>query len=244
MRKKLSLSLFSLATLLLFVTITQKTSAASSFSDTSDVGVTFYDGPIDNGNNKPYKNNLALVWKPSQFDFGSHKAVQSIVTYNNTIGDEKNKQYLIVNDDRQDATTSGWSLSAKLSKLTSYDKDQSNLTAKLIYNLGTLQSYDIGTNIDETTEDYIPNNPNENPKCLSKLPANSGVALGVSGENAVLDAGGTSSTIIMKKDNPNQSKGGFATEINKVQLIVVNAQKDKAGGKTYHGTVTWTLDIK
>ncbi|WP_207694465.1 hypothetical protein DOK67_0001070 [Enterococcus sp. DIV0212c] len=235
MKKTIMISLLSTAAMMMFAT----SADAKSFDDNTDVGVSFKsDEPTTPGDNKPYKDNLSLVWKPSSFEFGQQKAVGGVATFNNTV---EGKQYLVVNDDRGDETLSTWDLKAKFSEMKSAD-GKTKLTSKLVYGLGDLQSYDIGTTIDPETNDFIAPNPatDEGASSLGTLPSDSKVVLG--GNTMTLEAGSTTATTVMNKTEATKTKGGYATLIKDVKLVATDAKKNLASGKSFTGQVTWTLD--
>lgn len=202
--------------------------------DKSDVGVSFdTDGPVKPGPG-PYKDNLALVWTPSKFTFGQQKATAGIATYNNTVvGD----QYLVVNDDRQEETTSAWKTTATLSKMVSTDSTATELPAKLTFTLGAAEAYDIGTTIDPDTNDYVANPITGNLSALTS----GNIVLGNSGsKNITLEAGNTTAQKIIGKSASDKVKGGFATKLSQTRLVVTTGTG--AAGKNFKGNVTWSLD--
>lgn len=233
MKKTLMITLLAATALMLFATPAE----AKSFDDKTDVGVNFKsDEPTIPGENKPYKDNLALVWKPSSFQFGEQKAVGNSATFSNIV---TGKQYIIVNDDRKGVSTP-WKLSAKLSELKSADGSKT-LASKLTFKLGDLQSYDIGNVIGEDN-DFVPNKPDASG-ALGEINANAGITLGDGASKAItLDAGNTTGISILDKKVANENKGGVATLISETKLIVTDAKAASAAGESFTGYVTWTLD--
>ena len=233
MKKTVMITLLSAAALLLFAS----TADAKSFDDKTDVGVNFKsDDPTIPGENKPYKNNLALVWKPSSFQFGEQKAVGNSATFSNTIS---GNQYLIVNDDRQTVSTP-WALKASLSELKSTDGTKT-LASKLMFTLGDAQSYNIGDDIGDDN-DYKPTKPGAEGS-LGALDANAGITLGDGKvKTMTLEAGLADGQAVLEKKTANDVKGGVATLITGAKLVVTDAQKDNASGESFTGHVTWTLD--
>lgn len=204
-------------------------------SDTSDVGIRFNtDGPEKPGPG-PYKDNLALVWTPSEFNFGKQKPQANVATYSNTVADS---QYLVVNDDRAatsgETTHSAWKTTATLSELKATNGDET-LSAKLTFGLSAPTAYDIGE-VDEDTNDYLPNPPQGN---TSALPEGNNIAIG---QNVSLEAGSTSATNVLSKTKADSYKGGVATTVDKAKLVVTDAQGSAAAGKSFKGKVTWNLD--
>lgn len=240
MKKLVMISLVSTAALMMFA----KPADAKTFDDKTDVGVSFKsDDATIPGENKPYKDNLSLVWKPNSFEFGEQKAVGGIATFNNT-SDAVEPQYLVVNDDRPLATLPQWTLSAKLSEMKSTDKAATTLASKLTYTLGDVQSYDIGNVIDPATNDYVAPNPSkpEGENSLGILAADAKIQLGGTNQVMTLEAGNTTSQSVMQATEDKTVKGGYATQVKNTKLIVTDAKADKAAGKSFTGQVTWTLD--
>lgn len=238
MKKTIMITLLSSAALMMFAT----NADAKSFDDRSDVGVSFKsEDPTIPGENKPYKDNLSLVWKPNSFEFGEQKAVAGIATFNNNV---EGKQYLVVNDDRPDASLPAWTLSAKLSEMKATDGSDTKVASKLMYTLGDAQSYDIGTTIDPITNDYIAPNPSteEGASSLDTLAADSKITLGGTNQAMTLEAGGKTSQVVMQKTEATATKGGYATLIKDTKLVVTDAKTANAAGKKFSGQVTWTLD--
>ncbi|EOH96677.1 hypothetical protein UAW_01842 [Enterococcus haemoperoxidus ATCC BAA-382] len=232
MKKLVMMSLLSATALMLFA----PKADAKSFEDKTDIGVSFKsDDPTIPGENKPFKNNLSLVWKPTSFQFGEQKAVGASATFSNTV---KGNQYLIVNDDRSAATTS-WSLNVKLSEMTTADASKT-LASKLMVNLNDAQKYDIGSEIGEDN-DFVPNKPDATS--LSALDANAGITLGDGkAKTLTIEAGNTTGQAVLVKKTANAVKGGVSTLISDVKLVVTDAAKDEAAGESFAGTVSWTLD--
>ncbi|MBO0475175.1 WxL domain-containing protein, partial [Enterococcus ureasiticus] len=201
--------------------------------DSTDVGIRFdTDGPVKPGPG-PYKDNLALIWTPSRFDFGKQKATANIATFSNkVVGD----QYLVVNDDRAseaEKTTSAWKLSATMSELVSKDSTKAELPAKLTFSLGDIESYDIG-DVDEETNDYYPNPIEGN---LGKLAEGSDTKLN---KAVSLEAGNTTAVELMGKTKANAVVDGFATKLSDTKLVVTTGTG--AEGKNFSGQVNWSLD--
>ncbi|OTP46555.1 hypothetical protein A5884_003796 [Enterococcus sp. 7D2_DIV0200] len=160
MKKILFTTLLASSALLIFA---KPANAEEVGSMESDLGIRFdTDGPVQPGPG-PFKDNLALVWTPSKFDFGRQAATANIATYSNTVAGD---QYIVVNDDRQGTetgeegakvvTTSAWKVTASLSKLVSKDSSATELPSKLTFTLGDAQSYNIGE-VDPDTNDFLPN---------------------------------------------------------------------------------------
>lgn len=218
--------------------------AAEIEGQDSEVGIRFdTNGPVQPGPG-PYKDNLSMAWTPSKFNFGKQEAVAKIATYNNMTPGE---QYIVVNDDREGAPedeggktkaetktkTSAWKVTAKMSKLVSKDNSTTELPAKLMFSLDKAQAYDIG-DVDPDTNDYLPNVIEGN---LSPLPDPNNIEVGT---DISLEAGNTTGTKIIAKTKEDTMQGGFATKLSKVKLVVTSSEK--AAGKAFKGSVTWSLD--
>ena len=229
MKKLIIATLSTASSLMLFA---QPINAEVVDSDTSDVGIRFnIDGPEKPGPG-PYKDNLTLVWTPSKFDFGKQEPQANIATYSNKVA---NKQYLVVNDDRDTGEeSSAWKITATLSELKA-TTDKDTLSAKLTFGLSSPQAYAIGE-VDEDTNDYLPNHPEGN---LSALPEANNIEIA---NNVVLEAGSTSAVNILSKTKADKYKGGIATTVDNAKLVVVDSKGSAASGKSFKGTVTWNLD--
>ncbi|WP_207695807.1 hypothetical protein DOK67_0001479 [Enterococcus sp. DIV0212c] len=237
MKKILFTTLLASSALLIFA---KPANAEEVGSEQTDLGIRFdTDGPNKPGEG-PFKDNLALAWVPSKFDFGRQAATANIATYSNTVvGD----QYIVVNDDRkgtetggEDAkvvTTSAWKVSAKLSKLVSKDSSATELPSKLTFTLGDAQSYNIGK-VDPDTNDFLPNPIEGNLGTLAD-PNNITVS-----KNVTLEAGNTTATNIIAKTQAGAVKGGFATKLSDTKLTVTTGTG--AAGKAFKGSVNWSLD--
>lgn len=237
MKKILFTTLLASSALLIFA---KPANAEEVGSEQTDLGIRFdTDGPVKPGPG-PFKDNLALVWTPSNFDFGRQAATANIATYSNTVAGD---QYVVVNDDRQGTetgggetraeTTSAWKVSATLSKLVSKDSSATELPSKLTFTLGDPQSYDIGE-VDPDTNDFLPNPVEGNLGTLAD-PNNI-----VVGKSVTLEAGNTTATNIIAKTQADAVKGGFATKLTDTKLTVTTGTG--AAGKAFKGSVNWSLD--
>ncbi|MGX7244556.1 WxL domain-containing protein [Enterococcus quebecensis] len=238
MKKILFTTLLASSALLIFA---KPANAEELGKEQTDLGIRFdTDGPVKPGSG-PFKDNLALVWTPSKFDFGRQSATANIATYSNTtVGD----QYIVVNDDRQTteaggeetkaSTTSAWKVTASLSKLVSKDDSATELPSKLTFTLGDPQSYDIGE-VDPDINDFSPNVPSQDNLGQLEDPNNI-----VVGKSVTLEAGNTTATNIIAKTKADSVKGGFATKLSDTKLTVTTGTG--AAGKAFKGSVTWSLD--
>ncbi|EOL49889.1 WxL domain-containing protein [Enterococcus caccae] len=237
MKKILFTTLLASSALLIFA---KPANAEEVGNEQTDLGIRFdTDGPVKPGPG-PFKDNLALVWTPSKFDFGRQAATANIATYSNTVAGD---QYIVVNDDRQGTetggegtravTTSAWKVTAKLSKLVSKDSSATELPSKLTFTLGDAQSYDIGE-VDPDTNDFLPNPIEGNLGTLAD-PNNIAVS-----KSVTLEAGNTTATNIIAKTQADAVKGGFATKLSDTKLTVTTGTG--AAGKAFKGSVNWSLD--
>lgn len=250
MKKQLVMaSLVSTAAVALFATTANAEEPVNTNNDKvqqTDVGIEFKTDKGTLPGTGPYKDNLAIVWKPGSFNFGTQEALGSIKTYSNTV---TKPQYIVVNDDRPDAdatdkTRSAWELKAKLSALkTSVDTDP-ELPATLTYTLGDAQAYNIGDTI--VNDDYVPldpEDPNSGALTGTALTGTDNITLGdtaaMTKTTMSLKAGDATGSKVMSKTQKNAFRGGVASLITDTKLVVPDGSK--AAGKSYSGKVTWTL---
>jgi len=237
LKKILFTTLLASSALLIFA---KPANAEEVGNEQTDLGIRFdTDGPVKPGPG-PFKDNLALVWTPSKFDFGRQAATANIATYSNTVAGDR---YIVVNDDRQGTetggegtravTTSAWKVTASLSKLVSKDSSATELPSKLTFTLGDAQSYDIGE-VDPDTNDFLPNPIEGNLGTLAD-PNNITVS-----KSVTLEAGNTTATNIIAKTQADAVKGGFATKLSDTKLTVTTGTG--AAGKAFKGSVNWSLD--
>lgn len=228
LKKTVMVTLFSATALVLFATPAD----ATTKDDKTDVGVSFKaTGPNTPGENGPFKDNLALIWKPTAFTFGEQKAIADKATYNGTLSGQ---EYVVINDDRQDAETDRWELKAKLTELKSKDGAAKLANASLAIGFDAPQSYELGTNPDSSGNDYTPNKPTKD--YLGELAPNSDIE---ASSTVTLTAGGEAHQVLAKT-NKNAVKGGVAAKISSTKLTVLSS-KD-LDGKSFNGQVIWTLD--
>ncbi|WP_207695946.1 hypothetical protein DOK67_0001100 [Enterococcus sp. DIV0212c] len=180
--------------------------------------------------NGPFKNKLSLVYRPTAFKFGvNNDTTGTLTTFKNSITD---KQYLVVNEDRE--TGSKWDLTANLSELKTADGTQT-LPATLQFTTDNFQGYDIGTNMNATNDDYIPNALTAEHLSVLKDPAD---ILG--GSNKVV-AGATDEVSVLKNSNAARGKGGVAARTRSAELVVANSSG--LGGKKFSGEVSYSLSV-
>lgn len=212
----------------------------------TEVGINFKTNDGSLQTEGPFKGHLAVVFNPTRFHFGSGKVAAA--GSNNLIFDQEGadatvqaeKQFLVVNDDREaNGTTVNpgqeWHVTATFSGLKTSAGDDLASTIKL--KTGVAQGYAIGSAIDPVTQDYIPANPNADATVITDL---------ASTEQANFDGGSevtltkdSAVTVFGRKTADPGKKGGVATQITDVQLLIPDGTG--AAGKTFTGDITWAL---
>lgn len=199
------------------------TAQATGVAETG-VGIGFNSGPntIIPG---PYDDQLSLMVRPTAFQFGGTNATsETTKAYNQ---EEKAKQYIAAFEDRPTGEIGAWKLNAQLSKLTSGSDE---LAATLNFNTKKISTFEI--------------KKDENgmlPTTITALPVLTDyTGTTVTGiEKVSLEAGADESVMIIDA-KADAGTGGFAAEVRNVQLLVTG--KQDTDGKTFNGTVTWSLD--
>ncbi|WP_288396139.1 WxL domain-containing protein [uncultured Vagococcus sp.] len=222
----------------------QVASAAEVKQEKTPVGIEFE--KITGQGEGPFKGALSLTYKPSALDFGKFKSGGAFIDAAAVNISDDNKQWLIINDDRDyPAPTTGdtadgkggtWELTAKMSDLK--DASGKTLPTKLTMNFGGIQNYNMGTEVNPETGDYIPNNPNDTGVVK---PFEEGKAPKVDLTSAVtLEAGklDTEVKVMTKKEATSEKMGGVASQLTSANLNVQN--KGYEGGKL-SSEITWTL---
>lgn len=206
------------------------TEAKAAGTDETGVGIGFSSGgtTIVPG---PYEGQLSLISRPSAFQFGSTND-SSVTTkaYDQVI---EEKQYISTYEDRD--TKTNWTLNAEMSELKGSD-GATNLAATLSFNTASISTFKMTKDEDGMF-----------PKVMSELPALTNYAgSAVQGFKKVnLEAGKGASTPVMTGSADavaTNDHGGFASEVKNVQLLVNGEQEANTKGKTFSGTVTWSLD--
>lgn len=188
----------------------------------------------------PYKGVLTLVHKPTAFEFGSHSATGALLTAE---GKMEGKQYLVVNDDRDNTTVGSgitdqnskkgdpWKLTAKMDELKSGTEV---LPSKLVLNLGAAKKYDLGTTSDGNGD--IKPNPADDISITDFSGDTHGVKITPQVE---LESDKNNEVVIMNKAKADGEKIGVATQVESTNLII-QAPKTSAG-KQFTSKVLWTL---
>lgn len=193
----------------------------------------------------PYKGVLTLAFKPSALEFGKYKATGAQITAPATsLGGQNEKQWLVINDDRDNTAVTApitdaesvkggtWNLTATMAELSD---GKTAIPATLNLNFDDVQKYEMGTNPSDDNLDYEPVDPNAG-----------GVTGALTGEHKIelnkavsLEAGKTDEVVVIKKAEKTADKVGVATELTSSNLVV-QPSKDYKGGKLT-SKVTWTL---
>lgn len=209
------------------------TTAHATNTDKTGVGIGFSSGPntIVPG---PYDKQLSLINRPTSFQFGAtNESSATTRVYNKVV---EGKQYIAAFEDRPDGERTAWKLMAQLSPLlTGAEKQGENgLQATLSFNTADISSFSMDKDKDTGLFPIVA------PAITDSLTPYAGDK--VAGfTNVSLKAGADSATPIMTAA-ADTGKGGFASEVKNVQLLVNGKQEALTNGKTFSGTVTWTLD--
>lgn len=212
----------------------------------TEVGINFKTNEGSQQTEGPFKGHLAVVFNPTRFHFGSGKiaaAGSNNLVFNQEGSDpavQSEKQFLVVNDDREaNGTTVNpgkeWNVKATFSGLTTSAGD--NLASTIKLKTGVAQDYAIGSVTDPLTQDYIPANPNQDATVIKDF---------ANGEQAQFDGGAEieltatqAVTVFGRKTADAGKKGGVATQLTNVQLLIPDGTG--AAGKTFTGDITWAL---
>ncbi|WP_314067973.1 WxL domain-containing protein [uncultured Vagococcus sp.] len=217
--------------------------ADNTASKTStDVGIGFKSDDDNSATEGPFKNNLAMVFRPTEFSFGMKNTAGAASTFSNTI---KGNQYIVVNDDRSGTDKGqGWKVKAQMTELTSGTETLANATLSFGNGAAKLFAYDLGNTPDPSkTDDYLPNKVDDEagnkPNSLSDFASGDNVY--TPGDIRTLKAGdGSQVTMLEKKVDAADKVGGVAYQIENVKLDVVDTAK--LGGKQFTGSINWTLE--
>lgn len=193
--------------------------AFAAFPNT-DAEVTFrrYDGPGEGGDGV-----LSLRNTPPGIDFGTHTIdAGNAVTFP---GDLNGADYVALRDDRPNTDPYNWQLQATASNLTSgastiseVDSGAIELTSTTAIKLWTPNGNDPVIGNDHSTQSLF-----ERQAGTISLP---------------LD--GNTSKTIAATDNTYNERGRYAVPVDSANLKLVSQMAH--AGKTYRGTITWTLN--
>lgn len=198
----------------------------------------------------PYKGVLTMVYKPSAINFGKVKATGGSMTVPATnLSDPANKQWLIVNDDRDYASKPSnstdknnkmggtWKLTAKMDEMAVGTGTNKKVFPGTILNLNfdDAKGYDIGTDeveLPNGVTDINPKNPNVDTTAIGdlvgKITLNKALPLEAGG--AIMD--------VMSKTEETTAKSGVAAHLTGANLTI---QSDKAISGQANSRITWTL---
>lgn len=245
MNKKLLLSLATIAALTAVSTTTFAAEDKNSGTEANtDIGIGFGKGP-NAGTDGPFKDNLAMVFRPENFKFGTKNAAGSNA---NTFSNQtEGRQYLVVNDDRNDESKGqGWTMTGQMTALKSGTTELTNAKLSFGSDSSSLFTYTLGTEYDEVKQDYIPAEVNDNADG-SQAASLAALAAGEKDKYitpvTTLQAGG-GAVEVFQKTTADSQKGGVAYQMENVKLNIVN--DSSLAGKQFVGSVTWVLgkDVK
>lgn len=241
MKHKLLLSLATIAAVGVLSTTAMAAEENSATKTTTDIGIGFKSDDDNSVTDGPFKDNLAIVFRPTEFQFGSANKAGAATTFNNT---RTGRQYIVVNDDRKgEDKGQSWSVKAQLSELKAGNEKLANATMTFGNATPKLYDYDLGTTPHPSKDDYLPNSVNDQTggllaDSLTAIASPDGTYTTGSGS---LAADGTSQMeVLAKKANSADKVGGIAYQIENVKLNVVDTSD--LGGKNFTGTMSWTLE--
>ncbi|GGD00630.1 WxL domain-containing protein [Enterococcus wangshanyuanii] len=219
----------------------------------TDVGINFKtDGGSTIGQG-PFSDHLAIVFKPTKFDFGTEQEAipfKKVYTEKVDASNIKKNKYLIVNDDRKTAGSavagSPWHVTATYSGLSEKGNASNTLESALKIKLEPVQKYTIGTDKDPITQDIKPNDPND--PASNAITDFSGAEHGefrlgadlAANASAEVELSNTATTVFGRKEAATAiGTEGVATRISETNLTIEDGTG--ADGKTFVGSVTWQL---
>jgi len=242
-----------LSTLLLSsIIIGGSTVAAAATVDNAETGV---EVELSGGGHKPepgpYKNKLAIIRTPKPLIFkGTVDADQVVLNNTPTIASDKETQYIVVNDNRETADVTPWTLTGQLSELAGKDKTGADIdlgAAQLEFQNAGILAYNIGEKevIQQGADgtDYIDIDPAPVPTGNDSVAADPTVYsyLGNATSTKMI-AGGSAvpvfkATAAANKDN-SKARGAY-TNIGDSKLSI--AKGNATNEANYSGTIYWTL---
>lgn len=203
---------------------------------------------------KAYKGALSFTWAPKEFKLGTRSFLSSSEAFE-LQNEVKNKQWLVVNEGREDNDTNfgkSWSVKAKMSNLKVNDQDIIE-GASLLFTLNKLKKYNLGNTMNATNTDIVPNNPNYDNDAITEFEYEpTDILLGNSSNNedkveieikASADGEPLEEQIISQKSNRTGSykkREGFATKLSNQRLYVPQFSPNFLN-KEYSTIITWTL---
>lgn len=169
----------------------------------------------------PGTGDLQMKWAPIGFDFGSANEINATLEVFKE--DTGTKKYVVVSDDRADATRQNWSLTASMSELKS----------------GTIQLTGATLSFDTAKQAYQGTARPEVPGSI--IPATPQHTAEVSPSPQELKQGDTG--VVLMKDNGSGTKsykGMTALEMSDIELSVPGGVA--RNGRHYTGKLTWSLN--
>lgn len=203
-----------------------------------------------------YKNQLSFAWAPKSFDLGKRRPVIAGNIFE-LESPSKDKQWIVINEGRESTDPkfgNKWKVTAKMGVLTS--DDQSTIKgAQLLMNLNKVQKYEIGTKMNATGTDIVPQDPNasdagiitEFPGKLSDIQIGNGVP-GMDKQLITLIGDNKTEVDVIAqtvdRTNDFRKQEGFATKISDQRLLIPYIDMgsiSETGSKDYKALITWTL---
>ena len=208
-----------------------------------------------NEGNGDYFGKLAIVWKPTRFQYQGKTSNNDIFMANNNEFKERN--FIAVNDDRRDEGTPGnpqdgdqpaegtWKLSGKLNELT-HSYSGKELDARLNIKPEAPYIYNIGESfVDAKGNRRYEPKPIPNPHTSETLISADGDLKDVYDlkSDFTLESKGDAIQFLSKKDDvafKNDGRSGIFTNLGNNSITVLGDSGKESG--VYNGTITWTLE--
>jgi len=199
----------------------------------------------------PYKNKLAIIRTPQPLKFSGNVSAEQVLLKNSpTVTSDKETQYVVVNDNREAANVTPWTLTGQLSELTGKDETGADMdlgAAQLEFKNAGILAYNIGQNevtkTDDAGKEYIDLVPAQVPSIANQVSADNNIYsyLDNTGSTKMV-AGGTAVPVMKATANANTDKSkarGAYTNIGDSTLSIAKGDATKKGD--YSGTIYWTL---
>lgn len=208
----------------------------------TEVNVNILEDKGHEENEGDYLGKLAIVWKPTKFDFEGSQSMNDFTLRNRH--DKRDDQFIAVNDDRRETAADlstpnkggTWKLSGQLGDLTALSNNKS-LNATMTFIPSALQYYDIGNTKDLTPEeikDFVPKKIDKGSPTADM--DNYGL---VNPFN--LKAEGDEVTFMRKTstDDEGQGKRGVFSNLGNNEIRIIDKTGNNVG--LYEGQITWTV---